>query len=117
MTHFRVDIQLPLCFNSEDGGGKIPEELFLDTHIDLLNMVGGIHTSKQPVLGSWLNTDEKNKRYDDRCIVYSVLVESEDKVTVNNITKIKELIDYKKVMMKRFKQHKIFMVATRCTWL
>ena len=31
MTHFKVDIQLPLNFNPEDGGGKIPEESFFET--------------------------------------------------------------------------------------
>ena len=117
MTHFRVDIQLPLCFNKEDGGGKIPEEFFLDTHVELLKMIGGIHTSKEPVIGSWLNPEENNKRYDDKCVVYTTLVESQDKMTITNVPKIKELIEYKETLKSRFKQHRIFMVATRCVWL
>ena len=32
MTHFKVDIQLPLKFNLEDGGEKIPEEYFFETY-------------------------------------------------------------------------------------
>jgi len=45
------------------------------------------------------------------------LVESEDKMTITNVSKIKELIEYKKELMGKFKQHQIFMVATRCSWI
>ena len=117
MTHFRVDIQLPLCFNQEDGGEKIPEELFFKTYEDLLKIAGGINTTKTPVMGSWLNPAEQNKRYDDKCVVYTILVETEDKMTISKIPKINELIEYKKELLKKFKQHQIYMVATRCVWL
>src|SRR3989344_8793799 len=111
MTHFKVDIQLPLCFNSEDGGGKIPEEFYFDTYESLLKLAGGINTTNTPVMGSWINPDNK-KRYNDQSVVYTVLVDSEDKMTVHNATKIKKLKKYKEVLKKKFKQHQIFMVST-----
>jgi len=74
MTHFRIDIQLPLKFNKEDGGGKIPEIFYFETYEDLLNLVGGINTTNTPVMGSWINPANK-KRYDNRCVVYTILVE------------------------------------------
>ncbi len=52
MTHFKVDIQLPLNFNSEEGGEKIPEEFFFETYEDLLKLAGGINTTNTPVIGS-----------------------------------------------------------------
>lgn len=116
MTHFKIDIQLPLSFNPENGGGKISEDLFFQTYEDLLKLAGGINTNNNPVMGSWINPSDE-KRYDDKSIVFTVLVESEDKMTVDNVTKIKELKSYKKILKDRFKQHEIFMVATRCVWL
>lgn len=116
MTHFKIDIQLPLNYNLEDGGGKIPEEFFFETYEELLKLAGGINTANTPILGSWINPSDK-RRYNDKSIVFTVLVESEDRMTIKNVTKIKELIDYKEVLKKRFKQHEIFMVATRCVWL
>ena len=118
MTHFKVDIQLPLTYNPEKDkkiGDKIPEELFLDTYEELLQMVGGISTSKTPLRGSWIS--QNKKRYDDRTIIFSVVVDSEDKVNAINIPKIKELQEYKEKLKIRFKQEEIFMIATRCTRL
>ena len=116
MTHFKVDIQLPLTFNPEDGGGKIPEEYLHQTYEELLAIAGGINTSNTPIIGSWINPDNKN-RYNDKMVVYTVLVVSEDKATVSNVPKIKELKEYKELLKKRFKQYAIFMVATRCVWI
>ena len=116
MTHFKVDIQLPLKFNKEEGGDLIPEEYFFETYEELLDLAGGINTNKNPILGSWINPSTK-KRYDDKTIVFTTVVESEDRKTITNATKIKELIKYKEKLKERFKQHEIFMVATRCTWL
>ena len=116
MTHFKIDIQLPLCFNKEDGGAKIPEEFYFEAYEELLKLAGGINTTNTPILGSWINPSNK-KRYDDKCVVYTILVESEDKMTITNVPKIKELIEYKKELMEKFKQHQIFMVATRCVWI
>lgn len=116
MTHFRIDIQLPLNFNKEDGGGKIPEEHFFNTYEELLKLANGISTSNNPIDGSWINPSTKT-RYDDKSILFTVVVDSEDKRTVTNIIKIKELKKYKDILKKHFKQHEIFMLATRCTWL
>ncbi len=69
-----------------------------------------------PIIGSWINPKDK-KRYNDKTLVYTVLVESEDKMTIEKITKIKELKTYKEVLKERFKQHGILMAATRCVWL
>ncbi len=116
MTHFKVDIQIPLTYNPEKGkriGSKIPEVYFLETYEELLKMIGGISTSSIPITGSWINPNKK--RYDDRTIVFSVVVESEDKMTLTNISKIQELKNYKETLKLRFKQEEIFMVATRCT--
>ncbi|MDD5418142.1 MAG: hypothetical protein PHW96_04660, partial [Candidatus Nanoarchaeia archaeon] len=70
MTHFKVDIQLPLSFNPEDGGGKVPEELFFDTYGDLLKLAGGINSNNTPIIGSWINPKTK-RRYDDKSIVFT----------------------------------------------
>jgi len=118
MTHFKVDIQLPLTYNPEKGkkiGEKIPEEYYLETHEELLKMCGGISTNQTPIKGSWISPNKK--RYDDRTIVFSVVVESEDKMNAINVPKIKELQKYKETLKLRFKQEEIFMVATRCTRL
>lgn len=116
MTHFRVDIQLPLKSNPEDGGGKIPEEYFFKTYEELLTLAGGISTSDTPIQGSWICPETKT-RYDDKTVVFTVIVESEDRMTAINATKIKELKEYKEKLKERFKQHEILMVATRCIWL
>ena len=90
MTHFKIDIQLPLNFNSEDGGGLISEESFFKTYEELLEMVGGINTTKSPVMGSWICPKTK-KRYNDKSILFTIIVESEDIVTASNVPKIKSL--------------------------
>ncbi len=94
----------------------ISEEYFFKTYEELLNMAGGISTNNTPILGSWIHPKTK-KRYNDKSIVFSVVVESEDRMTITNVTKIKKLIKYKEKLKERFKQHEIFMIATRCTWL
>lgn len=119
MTHFKIDIQLPLIYNPKRGqkvGEKIPEQYFFDTYEELLEMAGGISTSNVPIMGSWVHPQTK-KRYNDKSIVFSVVVESEDKMTIINVPKIKQLRDYKETLKTRFKQHEIFMIATRCTWI
>jgi hypothetical protein len=116
MTHFKVDIQLPLTYNPEKGekiGEKIPEGYYHETYEELLEMVGGISTSMTAIKGSWIS--QNKKRYDDRTIVFSVVVESEDKMNATNVPKIKELQKYKETLKLRFKQEEIFMIATRCT--
>lgn len=116
MTHFKIDIQLPLDYNLEDGGGLIPEDYFFEVYERLLEIAGGISTNKDPIVGSWINPESKI-RYNDKTIVFTVLVESEDRMTIRNVPKIKRLMGYKEELKKKFKQHEIFMVATRCTWL
>lgn len=116
MTHFKVDIQLPLKYNPKNGEEKISAELFHETYEELLKLAGGINTSNTPVMGSWINPSSQI-RYNDKMVVFTVLVESEDKMAVKDISKIKELVEYKETLKKRFKQHQIFMVATRCIWL
>jgi len=116
MTHFKVDMQLPLKFNPEDGGNLIPEESFFQTYEELLELAGGINTTNTQILGSWICPKTK-KRYNDKSIVFTIVIESQDIMTITNIPKIKKLIEYKDKLKERFKQHEIFMVATRCTWL
>lgn len=119
MTHFKVDIQIPLAYNPKKGqkvGDKIPEHYYFDTYEELLDKAGGINTSHIPIIGSWIHPKTK-RRYDDKSIVFSVVVESEDKMTIANVPKIKELKEYKEILKARFKQHEIFMIATRCTWI
>ncbi len=119
MTHFKVDIQLPLNFNPEKGekiGKEIPPEAFHDTYEELFEMIGGISTTNIPIVGSWRSPKTK-KRYNDKSIVFSVIVESKDKMTITNVPKIKKLKKYKKELKKRFEQEEIFMVATRCIWI
>jgi hypothetical protein len=119
MTHFKVEIQLPLNFNPEKGkkiGEKIPPELFHITYEELLGMVGGINTSNVPIVGSWISPKTK-KRYNDSSIIFSVVVESEDKMTITNVPKIKELQAYKEKLKERFNQEERFMIATRCIWI
>ena len=79
-------------------------------------MAGGIHTTNVPIVGSWISPKTK-KGYNDRSIIFSVIVESEDKMTITNVPMIKELEKYKKKLKKRFKQEEIFMIATRCIWI
>ncbi len=119
MTHFRVEIQLPLRFNPEKGekeGKEIPKQYFLDTYYELLKIAGGIHTTQSSIFGSWIHPKTK-KVYHDKTIPFIVLVESEDKMTVGNVPKIKKLLKYKKTLLKRFKQKEFFIVTTRCCWL
>ena len=119
MTHFKVDIQVPLTYNPKKGektGEKIPEEYFFETYEELLEMAGEISTSNIQIMGSWLHPETK-RRYNDKSIVFSVVVESEDKMTLTNVSKIKKLKEYKEILKTRFKQEQIFMIATRCTWI
>ena len=119
MTHFKIDIQLPLTYNLRKGQGvgeKIPEQYFFDTYEELLEKFGGISTNPNPIMGSWIHPKTK-KRYNDKSMVFSVVVESGDIMTVTNVPKIKELKEYKETLKVRFKQHEIFMIATRCTWI
>jgi hypothetical protein len=69
MTHFKVDIQLPLKFNPEEGGENIPQEYFFETYEELLKLASGISTNNNPIIGSWVNPKDK-KRYDDKTIVF-----------------------------------------------
>jgi len=119
MTHFKIDIQLPLTYNPEKGkkvGEKVPEEYFLETYEELLKMIQGISTSNIPIMGSWIHPKTR-KRYNDKSLVFSVVVESGDIMTITNVPKIKELKQYKETLKLRFKQEEIFMIATRCTWI
>ncbi|MEK6899847.1 MAG: hypothetical protein AABX05_01860 [Nanoarchaeota archaeon] len=119
MTHFKVDIQLPLRFNLTEGGKigeEIPQKFLSETYKELLELAGGINTTDKPIMGSWICPKTK-RTYHDTSIVFSVLVESDDKKTITNVPKIKELQQYKDKLKERFKQHEIFMVATRCSWL
>jgi len=119
MTHFKVDIQLPIKYNIVDGDltrEKVPDISFKRTYDELLEMMSGIHTSNMAIMGSWVCPETKQV-YHDESIVFSVLVESEDKKTVTNVPKIKKLREYKQVLKTRFKQKEIFMVATRCCWI
>ena len=116
MTHFRVDILLPLSFNKEDGGEKIPQEYFHETYEDLLKISKGVSTNDNLIEGSWIHPDT-NVRYDDKSILFTIVVDSEDKMTVHKVSKIKDLINYKEILKRKFKQKQIFMVAIRCCWL
>ncbi len=118
MTHFWVDVQLPLYYNYVENGKreKVPEEKFYQAYFDLLKIAGGIHTSNIPIMGSWISPKNK-KIYHDKNILLRVLVESDDRQTVTNAKKIKKLMRYKKTLKENFQQEDIFMVATRCTWL
>jgi|SRR3989338_3056170 len=119
MTHFKVDIQLPTRYNPKEGediGQEIPPQFLWETYNELLTLAGGINTANQPIMGSGVCPKTK-KTYHDNNMVFSVLVDSEDKMTVMNVHKIKELQKYKETLKERFQQHEIFMVATRCSWL
>ncbi len=119
MTHFKIDIQLPTRFNPKDEekvGKEVPPPFLWETYNELLALAGGINTVNQPIMGSWVCPKTK-KTYHDNNMVFSVLVDSEDKMTVMNVPKIKELQKYKEILKERFQQQEIFMVATRCSWL
>lgn len=119
MTHFKVDIQLPQRYNPKEGeefGEEIPKSLILGTYKELLELAGGINTTNEPIMGSWVCPKTK-KTYHDKSIVFSVLVESEDRKTIANVPKIQKLQNYKETLKERFQQQEIFMVATRCSWL
>lgn len=119
MTHFQVTIQLPLKYNpteSNPEGGKIEESKFKETYNELLDIVGGITINPTPFQGAWIDPNSGIK-YDDQNVVWSVLVESEDKISAIKVAKIQELIKYKETLKKRFQQEEIYLVATRCSWL
>ena len=119
MTHFKVDIQLPQTYNPKEGeevGKEIPKSLILETYKELLELAGGINTTNEPIMGSWV-CPKTRRTYHDKSVVFSVLVESEDRKTIANVSKIKQLQQYKETLKEKFKQHEIFMVATRCSWL
>lgn len=119
MTHFKVEIQLPLNFNpkkNEKIGKKIPAEEFHKTYEELLKIAGGINTANEPVMGSWISPKTK-KRYNEKSIIFSLIVESEEKAEMSDVPKIKKLKKYKEKLKKRFKQEEIFMIITRCVWI
>lgn len=118
MTHFKVDIILPLFYNKnhERKRESIPPEPFLTTYQELVKMCGGISFPDHKILGSWISPIT-NKAYDDENRIFSVVVESHDKVNARNAPKIKKLIKYKQTLNKRFQQEEISMIATRCCWL
>lgn len=119
MTHFKVDIQLPVRFNPKADkkiGEKVPSQFLWESYKELLALAGGINTTTQPVMGSWICPKTK-KTYHDESIVFSVLVESENKKNITDATKIKELQGYKNSLKNKFKQEEMLMVATRCSWL
>ena len=89
MTHIRVDIHLPLKFNPEESGKEISQEIFFQTYEELLKLAGGISTNNNPLNGSWINP-LSNVRYDDKTITFTIVVESEDRMTINQIPKIRE---------------------------
>ena len=119
MTHFKIDIQLPLRYNPEPyekSGKEIPKELFSDAYEEFLKISGGVHTTNTPIFGSWIHPHTK-QRYNDNVIVFTIVIDSEDRVTISNVSKIKLLKAYKDVLKTNFKQNEIYMVATRCSWL
>lgn len=119
MTHFKIDIQLPLRFNPKTGqkqGEEVPSSHFHLTYKELLNLFGGVHTTNSPIMGSWM-CPKTNKPFHDKSVVFSILVPSADKNDILKIPKIKQLKEYKRKLKKRFNQKEIYMVATRCYWL
>lgn len=103
MTHYKVEIQIPLYYNPKGRKKKrrkISKQLFYRTYEELFDLAGGIHTTNIPVLGAW-KCPKTGRKFYDRCIVYIVLVETEDKMTITNIPKIQELVKYKKVIKKK----------------
>tara|TARA_Y100000310_G_scaffold279484_1_gene298616 strand:- start:217 stop:576 length:360 start_codon:yes stop_codon:yes gene_type:complete len=119
MTHFRIDIQLPLLYNLKKGEierKKVPEKHFLDTYNELLKIAGGVNTTNFPIMGSWICPKTK-ELHNDKSIVFSILVKSQDRITALKVPKIIKLQKYKEILIERFDQKAIYMVATRCTWL
>ena len=119
MTHFQITIQLPLKYNSSESdplGKKIEESKFKQTYDELLSLVGGITINPMPFQGTWVDPCT-GVRYDDENVVWSVLVDSEDKVSAVKVAKIQELIKYKETLKERFQQKEIYIVAIRCSWL
>lgn len=119
MTHFQVTIQLPLRYNSIEINTqrkKIEEYKFKETYNELLSIVGGITINPNPFQGTWIDPTT-SVRYDDENIVWSMLVDSEDKVSAVKVAKIQELIKYKEVLKERFQQENVYIVAVRCSWL
>ena len=113
MTHFQITIQLPLKYNN---GEKIEESKFKETYEEVLDITGGITINPRPLQGAWIDPND-GIRYDDETITFSVLIDSEDKITALKVQKILELKQYKEKLKERFNQKEIFMVATRCSWL
>ncbi len=116
MTHFKVDIQIPIEYNLQKGENKrrkIPISDFYETYCELRNIVGGVHFNTTPVIGSWISP--KKEIYDDELYVFTVIVESGDRKTVTNAPKIKKILSYKRKLKTRFKQEEMYILATRCT--
>ncbi len=119
MTHFQVTIQLPLRYNLISPnivGEKIEQSKFKETYDELLKIGGGITINPTPFHGAWIEP-KSGIQHDDENVVWSMLIESEDKITALKIQKIQDLIKYKEILKERFQQKEIYMVATRCTWL
>jgi len=120
MTEYRVDILLPLRFNPTEKKKikkLVPEMHFFETYEDLVKICGGISTTYSSMKGSWVCPKTK-VRYDDETILFSVVVEPEsDSEIIYHNPKIKELQKLKKALLKRFKQKKLYMLATPCHWL
>lgn len=119
MTHFQVSIQLPLKYNpSEENAERknIEEVKFIQTYNELLDMIGGISINQTPIKGAWVDPTN-GIRYDDENRLFSVLVESEDKISALKVKKIQDLVKYKETLKERFQQKEIYMVAVRCSWL
>ncbi len=119
MTHFKVELQLPLRFNpigKTKQGKLIPQNYFYNIYCDLRKIAGGVHTTNLPIMGSWICPKTK-KVYNDKSTGFTLIVESGDIATVANVKKLKELKKYKNKLITKFQQESIYMVATRCCWL
>ena len=119
MTHFQITIQLPLKYNATENSAermKIEEYKFKETYDELLVIARGITINPIPLQGTWVNPSN-GIRYDDENLMWSVLVESEDKISAIKVPKIQELIKYKEILKNRFQQEEMYLVAIRCSWL
>lgn len=119
MTHFKVEIQLPLFYNQQPNEierKKIERPKFVLTYDELYKMFDGVNTSNAPIMGAY-KSKKTGKRIDDSNIVFTVLIDSEDRMTIHKIQGIKQLQNYKEQLKQRFDQEEIFMVATRCIWI
>ena len=116
MTHFKVDIQLPRYYNLKKGEKKrneIPPNCFFDTYEELIDIAGGVNTSKFQIQGSWVSP-QTNERYNDESILFSVLIKSNGKSRIEDIPQLNKIKRYKKKLLKRFEQKAIYMIATPC---